>query len=173
ANGHFYEGIANGSHISWKAARDAAEQRGGYLATITSQEENDFVFSLIDDDVFWRFDTYSAGPYIGGFQEDDSNEPAGGWIWVTGEPFVYTNWELNEPQDPFGSSDFLAFFGNSVDNPNQGTGETSPRWHDLDNNWTEQRSYVIEWEAVPEPSTFALLCMSAVGLIVYWRRRAS
>ena len=35
---------------NWFSAKDIAEDNGGYLASITSQEENDFIFNLIVND---------------------------------------------------------------------------------------------------------------------------
>jgi len=40
--------------ITWVDANNLAEQNGGHLATITSQNENDFVFSLINDGQYWN-----------------------------------------------------------------------------------------------------------------------
>ena len=50
-NGHFYEAVLIGEHITWEAAQAAAKSRGEnrHLATITSAEENAFVESLISD----------------------------------------------------------------------------------------------------------------------------
>jgi hypothetical protein len=33
------------------------------------------------------------GPWIGGYQDSNASEPEGGWNWVTGEPWIYTNWQ--------------------------------------------------------------------------------
>ena len=30
--------------------------------------------------------------WLGGYQQHPTTEPGGGWAWVTGEPWVYTNW---------------------------------------------------------------------------------
>jgi hypothetical protein len=47
-DGHYYEAVIVPGGISWSDARDAAESRSigvvqGHLATITSQEESDFI----------------------------------------------------------------------------------------------------------------------------------
>jgi len=57
-NGHYYEYVNTGAPISWTAARDAAEQRSvlglrGYLVTITSPEESNFVTRLIEAPNIW------------------------------------------------------------------------------------------------------------------------
>jgi hypothetical protein len=53
-NGHSYQVFttSDGSGVTWYDARTAAIQMGGYLATVTSQAENDFVSSLL-----WLYST--------------------------------------------------------------------------------------------------------------------
>lgn len=107
-NGHCYEAVLTPG-LSWTEAKVACEQRGGYLVTITSAQENTFVFSLVSgNNAFWYLDSFGngLGPWLGGFQPDGSQEPAGNWQWVTGEPFIYTNWENDQPDNttPFGQN---------------------------------------------------------------------
>ncbi len=64
-----------------------------HLATLTSAEENEFVFNRFHDGVFGAYQDTSA---------EDYQEPNGGWRWVTGEPWEYTNWFYTEPNDHFG-----------------------------------------------------------------------
>jgi len=45
-----YEGIAVGGSISWGDAKIAAENSGGYLVTLTSQDESDFVYANLVND---------------------------------------------------------------------------------------------------------------------------
>jgi tRNA A-37 threonylcarbamoyl transferase component Bud32 len=76
ANGHYY--MRGAEPMSWHAARTWCESRGGHLATITSAEENEFVYlRLAQDQACW----------LGGFREDSN-----AWRWVTGEPFEFDNW---------------------------------------------------------------------------------
>jgi hypothetical protein len=91
--------------IPWTDAKTAAEALSyngvhGHLATITSQAENDFITNNLRESTF-------GGYWIGGFQPPGSPEPAGNWQWVTGEPFVYTNWRPGEPNNVTGSEDNL------------------------------------------------------------------
>ncbi len=83
ANGHRYE-LVNITTI-WSEARVYAENRGGYLATVTSQEELDWVYQTFPQARFW----------LGG--TDEASE--GNWQWITGEEWDYTNWGKNEPND--------------------------------------------------------------------------
>jgi hypothetical protein len=64
----------------------------GHLATITSEAENTFITTQLGD---------TAGAWLGGEQLPDSEEPAGGWQWSTGDPWVYTNWDSGEPNNTY------------------------------------------------------------------------
>lgn len=106
---HYYEAVYLPSgNLNWFQAAYLAEDAGGYLATLTSKEENDFVFSLVDEEkYFWKFPKYDGnpqrmnhyeikiGPFLGGYQPEGSPEPAGGWQWLSGESWQYTNWAVN------------------------------------------------------------------------------
>jgi hypothetical protein len=107
ANGTYYAGIS-APGITWTQARAAAAAtshlgRQGRLVTLNDAQENDFVFnSLGGVNNYW----------VGGFQNTSSpsySEPGGGWEWITGEPFSYTNWLVGEPNNTgaFGAEDFL------------------------------------------------------------------
>ena len=81
-NGHFYEQVDG--EISWTDARDAAAAKSfmgatGHLATSTSAAENQFLTDHLDTFHHW----------LGGFQFDKLDEPAGHWRWVTDEPWIY------------------------------------------------------------------------------------
>jgi hypothetical protein len=112
-NGHCYQAVL-APGVSWDDAQAACVARGGHLATIASEEENEFVFSLVSgDSAFWYVDAYNngLGPWLGGYQPDGSAEPGGDWRWVTDEPFVYTNWETGQPDEGGGGSqNRLRFF---------------------------------------------------------------
>src|SRR3989344_8616776 len=56
---------------TWEDAEAYALSKGGHLATIRSQEENDWIKSV--------FSSYN--PYIGLHQDVDGVEPSGGWSW--------------------------------------------------------------------------------------------
>lgn len=102
-NSHRYEAIyVSSGNLNWYQAAYLAEKSGGYLACPTSEEENTFVFSLVDDyKFFWAFEEdgphygISIGPFLGGYQPEGSQEPAGGWSWLSGENWDYQNWAVN------------------------------------------------------------------------------
>jgi len=68
---------------------------GGHLATITSEAENAFIYGLASNNIaLWHSlpNGCVLGPWLGGTQPTGSSEPGGGWRWVTGETWSYTNW---------------------------------------------------------------------------------
>lgn len=99
-NGHTYLPVAVPQGITWFDAYEMASLIGGHLVTITSPEENNFVFNLIDDDIYWHYSgPWAAGPWIGGFQLPGAPEPDGGWRWIPDEAFVYANWGQGQPNN--------------------------------------------------------------------------
>ncbi len=118
-NGHWYDIVTVGSTISWEEARDeAASAEGCHLVTITSAEENDFVCDLLEA----VSDINYAHYWLGGYQADGSAEPSGGWNWVTGEAWDYSNWNTGEPNN-LGGEDYLNYM------------HTSTYWNDIYNAW--------------------------------------
>lgn len=100
-NGHSY--YRSTSSMTWTAARQACANMGGYLVTVTSAAENNFIFNL-----------WPSG-WIG--LTDEVVE--GQWRWVTGEPYSWTNWNPGEPNNA-GNEDYVQFVGGG-------------RWNDLPN----------------------------------------
>ena len=92
--------IINGQ-FSWQEAKADAESRGGHLATITSIEEDRIIGELIHTSVG---DTFY---WLGGTDEEEE----GKWSWITGEPWVYTNWLSQEPDNARGDEDYLLING--------------------------------------------------------------
>jgi Lectin C-type domain len=87
-NNHSYQ-IFDLPQVSWLAAQSKCDSLGGYLATITSQEEQGFVAANLLTPGKANF----KGHHIGGFK-DTGNK----WRWITNEPWRYTNWYSEKPQ---------------------------------------------------------------------------
>ena len=84
--GHSYKVFNTGK--TWDDAKKYCENLGGHLATITSQTEQTFLANLI-----------SAGSrnhyWLGATDENDE----GNWQWVTGEPWDYSHWAVEQPDN--------------------------------------------------------------------------
>ena len=125
-NGHTYSLFLNVC-ITWEEAREYCISLGGHLATITSQEEHDFV-STMDNG-------YCHDVWIGGYRDSSFV-----WYWVTDEPWDYTNWQEGEPNN---SSNVIGNEYCAALWPDQ--------WNDLNsNNTMEQYGFVCEWDSLTD-----------------------
>jgi uncharacterized membrane protein len=172
-NGHFYELVVRDvGPVGWHQARaEAASMQWmgtfGHLATITSASETEFVRTHFPRPPFI---------YIGGFQDrnaPDFSEPAGGWRWVTGEAWQYTNWEIDEPNNypGYGPEDFLQILGNGNDDSGWGWNDN----HDAaTSGLTDFWGFLVEFPVtVPEPSTILLSLLGTGCWIGFAIRKSS
>lgn len=129
ANKHLYQRFDAG--VNWAVAKEACLAKGGYLATITSQAEND-----------WAWNNFGKSPanyesrvgfWIGG--TDEASE--GTWVWSNGESWSYTNWSQNQPDNGSGVvQNYLAMWIDGA-------------WDDgFRPDRTAGNSYLCEWDAV-------------------------
>lgn len=151
-NGHQYRVTAE---LDWFAAESLAESVGGHLVTIDDATENQWVL-----DTFGTLATSPSGLWIGLFQPDGSPEPAGGWAWISGDPFTFVNW------DPNGEPNNNTIFGNENAANMWTTGGPPGTWNDFAGDSFFLLGVV---ELVPEPSTALLL--AAGGTVLLRRRR--
>jgi len=180
-NGHWYDSVVTGPGITWEQARIQAEAMGGYLATPTSAAENTWMFDNVANDLalwhhdpasFWTIDM--AGPWIGAYQDTASpsySEPGGGWTWISGETWNFSNWSISEPNSGPGH-DYAHYI--MYDPHNQTTTIPSPYWNDIDNCAACNEgapngminSFLIEYESnpIPEPTAATLLCLGLIAL---------
>ena len=156
-NGNYYELV--GQQLTWEDARTAAQTRlwqgsAGHLATVTSDDESDFLFTnlAVQGDHYW----------LGGYQPNPSAAANEGWVWVTGELWQYENWFVGEPNDHGGGEDSLVFQGVRNGMWNDGTGTVL----------SATVGYIVEYEItpVPIPDTSWLLW---AGLFFFAARRLS
>ncbi len=123
ANGHQYAVIAHPEGILWAAAKAEAEAKGGHLATVTTPEEQTLVTSLAKG-------AADQLPWLGGMQPSGSAEPDGGWVWVAGEPMLFSGWSPGQPNNA-GNEDAMIC--------------DTMGWRDTESN-SPQTSYILEIE---------------------------
>lgn len=160
-NGHYYRVVVDHNHITWSQARANALNQGADLVSVSSQSENDFVFSLvtnplITDQSIWDLQEDTGGtfgPWIGVYQWPGSTEPGGGWTSVTGAPQPFTRWGTAEPNNGGGLvNENAVHFGYP-------SGPPTPTWNDFpdSNNYPGGQAYVHGYvmekpvETVPPP----------------------
>ena len=105
--------------MTWQDAQAYCEDIGGHLVTITSQAEQDFVYTSLVE----KYGVAMIG------LNDAASE--GTWEWVTGEPFSYANWDGGEPNNQ-GDEDYVFINANGS-------------WNDGHAN-REYNSFICEWE---------------------------
>ena len=130
-NGHWYDAIHLEGDVTWYSFKVEAEDRGAHLATVTTSDENQFVFTLSVAKAAW-YDGVS-GPYLGA-----RKLPNNSFAWVTGEEFNFTNWLPGEPNSGLWEPN-LAYLGGSP-----GSHTPNPYWNDTNET---TRWAMIEWEA--------------------------
>jgi YVTN family beta-propeller protein len=158
--GHSYE-FVSAPGISWQEAKIAAEARScngipGYLATITSAEENAFIANMPLPTNAWLGGTdqqgegewrWATGPEAGTqfWQGNSAGTPVGG---------AYTNWASGEPNDVNGGEDHLWMYS-SFSAPH-----TVGQWNDDED---AADGYVVEYSALPAPCV-----QPPAGLVGWW-----
>lgn len=145
---NLYVVVAPLSGMPWTKAIETAEKAKGYLTSISSREENEFVFELSSQDPkFWRRSedgNFWTGPGIGLYQEQGADEPAGGWRWLNGEDVAYTNWANSQPNNWGGFNERTATYYSYAREVIDGD---KPSY---DSTWNDERiwsySFVVEIE---------------------------
>ena len=145
-NGHFYKPISTGT--TYTGARAASllttfKGQTGYLVTITSADENAFIYSNVPQANIWFAATdevtdgtwvIDAGPEKGTVMKTSNGQTAGN------RPGVYNNWAGGEPNGYNHSEDYAV--------TNWGGAST---WNDLSNNWSNP--YIIEYGTWTNPDS--------------------
>lgn len=138
-NGHYYQFVSVG--MSWAEAEARARSRGGYLAVITSKEENDAVIGYVSHFMDRDHDTCWIGA------TDEGCE--GKWEWVTGEPFEFTDWGSGAPNDGGLEPHNFAQHHLSLNLRDDYGGRV--RWNDHRYPTGGRVSFLIEWDSAEGP----------------------
>jgi cysteine-rich repeat protein len=81
---HCYNGY---DQATFEGAQQACAERGAHLATIADANENKLARTLVN-----------GSKWIGGYEDVSQNvEGSGTYVWITDEPFTFTNWAKTEP----------------------------------------------------------------------------
>ena len=100
-NGHLY--LLTAQETDFAGARAFAMQQGGYLASINDAAEN-----------AWIQSQSAAGSAVWIGLTDELSE--GVWVWESGEPFVFSSWNVGEPNDAVGcgGEDYVEMLGGGL-----------------------------------------------------------
>jgi len=145
-NGHFYKPVTLGdTYTGARAASLLSTFKGqrGYLVTITSADENSFIFVNVPQANIWFAATdevidgtwvIDAGPEKGTVMKTSNGQTAGN------RPGVYNNWAGGEPNGYNHSEDYAV---------TNWSGQST--WNDLSNNWNNP--YIIEYGTWSNPDS--------------------
>lgn len=107
---------------TWDEAKELCEKQGGYLAVITTQEEQSFIQELIkgkNNEGFW----------LGAENSGDT------WTWGNGEAFEYQNWDSGEPNGDSSDMKLQIYEEN---------GKWDDTWSDGDISGIKEHGYICE-----------------------------
>lgn len=122
-NGHYYYLYDLDTVTGWTAAQQYCQSQRGHLATITSAEEDAFLYSYMRQK--------GCDSAIFGLTNQDTDDD---WKWVTGEKFSYYNWHEGEPNHQGGYEHYGMYYEEMTDGTwNDGDGQEGPflcEWDD-------------------------------------------
>lgn len=134
--------------MTWTEAKAACEEIGGHLATISSNEEQDYVQQLIKS-------TKKENIWIGGCFSAANNS----WSWVDNTEWNYTNWDVTQPDNYTGDEFYLRI---------KNRDRVYDTWEAYDGKWNDTADsadgsgdnydvpissfgYVCEWDYISSP----------------------
>lgn len=143
-NNHSYKLFDTG--CTQKQAIEICESLGGHLLTITSEDEQTFINSIIKHCTMKNI--WLGGIYI-------NNE----WHWITDEDFVYLNWNHGEPNNVFNMQNAIMMYTyQETDNDNYSI--EIGKWNDENENgrdWdgytSEETGFICEWDFLKADNT--------------------
>jgi hypothetical protein len=198
SNGHIYE-LAYGALVNWQTAYTQASQHtlagvSGYLVTITSADENAFIYSILKPTGVAYYNIPNGDPsafsgeiFIGA----SDNEQEGVWKWVSGPEAgtqfwsglgyggvsvggLYSNWfppYLDNLGGSDGNANWAEIMAPGCDALR--AAEACGKWGDVPVD--QLGYYLVEYSGpvnVPAPATAALLGLGLVGISTARRKRA-
>jgi len=131
--GHKYEFIPDKK--PWKLASEIARQKGGYLVSLTSEDENSFVTKLIQN-ASKECKEINQRVWIGLNKDNQKSE----WLWESGEKYEFSSWGKGEPNNE-GNRESSVLLNHESYNPDK-----IGKWND--GNSEENLYYIIEYNKV-------------------------
>ncbi len=117
---------------NWADAEAAAIALGGHLVAVNSAAENTFLINTFGSVSSLWLGLQRTGPGAGDFS------------WTNGDALTYTNWAGGEPNNAGGNENYVHTYTNGT-------------WNDLPGDSSYSGAKYGVMEAVPEPSTYAML----------------
>ena len=136
--GHDYAYVNTAAN--WSAAKANCIALGGHLATLTSVEENQFVYNLGGLTPAWI-----------GFTDEVTE---GTFLWANGDPVTYTNWQSGRPN------------GGTAANYTQFSATVSGAWADVAG--ATSLPYVCEFDSSVTPRVILVGASTIEGYNVRW-----
>jgi hypothetical protein len=156
-SGHYYEYVQRSQGYTWSQSKAEAQTRSlyglqGYLATITSQVENDFIASKLASDgwVGGSDDFNQINSAVGYTLYANQSAAEGNWYWITGPdagtlistgntpntvvaPNGFMNWAAGEPNNYGGGEYYIQLYSSNAG-----------KWNDLPAS-SSLSGYVVEY----------------------------
>ena len=130
-NSHRYEFYSNTA--TWIQAVKLCEQKGGHLVTITSEEENNAILQLTEG--------YTGSAWIGATDFNNNLK----WCWVNTEPFSYSNWNKNEPNNYLEKETCAEIMM---------SGDSVGKWNDMPMNSYTEKGFICEYDDIVNPDNY-------------------
>ncbi len=171
-NNHWYELVSTDrGKIKWSAADSLAQSsthlgQTGYLATITSRDEQKFLNVL--NAAFAASSPSHSGKFVRSWLGGADTTTEGTWEWATGEgPFGYSKWSKKANIRGAATKDYLAGWWRGR------------KWKDCRNNKRncDIFTYVVEYDnvgqrisPVPLPASLPMIA-GGLGMMAFFGRR--
>jgi hypothetical protein len=183
ANGHFYE-VVSEAKINWDAAREKSSARKlfglrGYLATITSEQENLFTKNNLTGQNIWiggsdQADRINDALAVSRYKDNEAAE--GNWWWVTGPEEErnlffsrslcsaglqglcwgdYNSWATGEPNN----------FGSGENHLVTNKGAQNGLWNDLDGSNDDAGAYLVEYGGFANEASEQIFAQANFSLV--------
>lgn len=125
--------------MEWEKAKEYCEGLGGHLVTITSEEEQQFVTAIAEK-------SKKKNIWLG------AEMVSGEFSWITGEKFIYTNWNSGEPNNVNNNQNTIMMYTYTGTN-NDGYSIIPGAWNDESKqgrDWSgytlDDTGFICEWD---------------------------